>query len=259
MDQATSRSNHINHSKVNCLFWGGDPVATRQSLNITGFSFQQNSNKTYPKYQISQRTGFPYTNQISTKGHTPSSKYVAQSLKDGVSTNQPSNASQIPSNEVGWKFKRFTKKELQQQQQNTEWWFLKMFMFIFYIHFWELFIPNFELIYFLFKSGWFSLKPPMLVSQLSFNIKWFPLLFPQTTQQKITYKLYESFPFTVSWQVLLYCGSSHNLRNGPSFAGKWVMDPPANNHYKMAGHVAPISRDFSGNQPLKSVVVHFIL
>ena len=35
--------------------------------------------------------------------------------------------------------------------------------------------------------------------------------------------------------------------------------PPANNHYKMAGHVAPISRDFSGNQPLKSGVVHFIL
>ena len=28
---------------------------------------------------------------------------------------------------------------------------------------------------------------------------------------------------------------------------------------KMAGHVAPISRDFSGNQPLKSGVVHFIL
>ena len=33
---------------------------------------------------------------------------------------------------------------------------------------------------------------------------------------------------------------------------------PANNRYKMAGHVAPISRDFSGNQPLKSGVVQFI-
>ena len=37
------------------------------------------------------------------------------------------------------------------------------------------------------------------------------------------------------------------------------LDPPANNLYKMAGHVAPISRDFSGNQPLKSGVVQFNL
>ena len=45
--------------------------------------------------------------------------------------------------------------------------------------------------------------------------------------------------------------------------GIWIQsylhNPPANNHYKMAGHVAPISRDISGNQPFLNGVVHFIL
>ena len=40
---------------------------------------------------------------------------------------------------------------------------------------------------------------------------------------------------------------------------KFLFNPPANNHYKMAGHVAPISRDFSLNQPRKNGVVHVIL
>ena len=40
---------------------------------------------------------------------------------------------------------------------------------------------------------------------------------------------------------------------------KFLFNPPAYNHYKMAGHVAPISRDFSLNQPRKNGVVHVIL
>ena len=40
---------------------------------------------------------------------------------------------------------------------------------------------------------------------------------------------------------------------------KFLFNPPTNNHYKMAGHVAPISRDFSLNQPRKNGVVHVIL
>ena len=40
---------------------------------------------------------------------------------------------------------------------------------------------------------------------------------------------------------------------------KMLLDPPANNDYKMAGHVAPTSRDFDGNQPRKNGVVHVIL
>ena len=40
---------------------------------------------------------------------------------------------------------------------------------------------------------------------------------------------------------------------------KMLFDPPANSHYRMAGQVAPISRDFSLNQPRKNGVVHVIL